>query len=682
MPKFVALARVSSREQEREGFSLDVQEAALRGYAERAGGEIVRFFRIAETASKTDERKTFRELIRYAKKHAGALDGLLFYKVDRAARNLVDYVELEKLESDHGVPFISVSQPTENTPAGRMMRRTLANMASFYTEQQSVDVREGIARRVAEGWFPTAAPYGYRNVRKDGRGVVEVDPEDGPKVSRVFRLFAYEGLTLDTLAERLAEDGVAYRPSSAKWPRSTLHALLRHRAYIGEVPHQGEWHPGRHEPLTDRETWDRVQTLLGSKVYRSHELVYAGGLIACGHCGHAITGERVKKKLKAGETFYVYYRCSKYRSAGHPPVRLREADLDGQVLDLFGKIRIDDPAVRGWFAAVLRAQTADEQEESHKRRADLKRRLTALQGQQDRLLNLRLADEIDADAFAAKRRELRDREAALKLQAEVADRSHAERADLAARAFELSQALAEKWVTADHAEKRAILEILCLNLTLSDATLCYEMRKPFDVLVEGLSPPVSRDDKIRTCGLYVPNVALYQAELHPVSWSSTRRRGGGRGEVLRTAAGVSTSASSLLPPRPASPAKSGGAARPVVPPAVGGTMAGHRRPARGSRRPRPSARVSENRSPCGSPCGPAASSRAPAGCPGCPASRPSFLPPPARSPPLSRCAPWPSARRRPPPSLRNTTRSSTSATKPRPSRTSPPRTVRRSRWAI
>ena len=51
-------------------------------------------------------------------------------------------------------------------------------------------MREGIARRVAEGWFPTATPYGYRNVRKDGRGVVEVDPEDGPKVSRVFRLFA------------------------------------------------------------------------------------------------------------------------------------------------------------------------------------------------------------------------------------------------------------------------------------------------------------------------------------------------------------------------------------------------------------------------------------------------------------------------------------------------------------
>ncbi|MBL9089588.1 MAG: recombinase family protein [Planctomycetaceae bacterium] len=59
LKRFVALARVSSREQEREGFSLDIQEDALRQYAERNDGEIIRLFRIAETASKKDERKTF-----------------------------------------------------------------------------------------------------------------------------------------------------------------------------------------------------------------------------------------------------------------------------------------------------------------------------------------------------------------------------------------------------------------------------------------------------------------------------------------------------------------------------------------------------------------------------------------------------------------------------------------------
>ena len=103
MREYVALARVSSREQEREGFSLDVQEDALRRCAEHNNGTIVKLFRIAETASKKDERRTFKELLAYAKEHAHELAGLLFYKVDRAARDLFDYVELELLESDFGL---------------------------------------------------------------------------------------------------------------------------------------------------------------------------------------------------------------------------------------------------------------------------------------------------------------------------------------------------------------------------------------------------------------------------------------------------------------------------------------------------------------------------------------------------------------------------------------------------
>ena len=39
MKQFVALARVSSREQEREGFSLEIQEDALRRYATQAAAK-------------------------------------------------------------------------------------------------------------------------------------------------------------------------------------------------------------------------------------------------------------------------------------------------------------------------------------------------------------------------------------------------------------------------------------------------------------------------------------------------------------------------------------------------------------------------------------------------------------------------------------------------------------------
>jgi site-specific DNA recombinase len=496
MKQFVALARVSSREQEREGFSLEIQEEGLKRYATQAGGEIVKLFRIAETASKADQRTTFRELVAYAKKHAAELDGNLFYKVDRAARNLYDYVELERLESEYGVPFISVSQPTENNPAGRMMRRTLANMASFYTEQQSVDVREGLARRVREGWFVGHAPYGYRNARKDGRGVIEIDPQPAANVRRIFHLYAHENLTLDGLVERVQSEGLVFRSSTPKFPRATIHVILRDRSYIGEVKHRGGWYPGKHKPLIDRPTWDRVQALLGENNYHSHELTYGGELIRCGHCGLPITGECKSKKTRKGIQSYVYYRCARYTKPGHPRTRIPEANLDRQMLAIFDRMRIEDEAVRDWFRTVLASQTRDSQAESLAQRAELQRQETLLVQQQDRLLNLRLADDIDEATFAGKGTELRDRLASIKLQLDVLDRSHDETAELASKVFELSQTLREHWLSADYHAKRRILEIVCLNCRLDDATLVCQMRKPFDALAEGLISKDSRGDRI------------------------------------------------------------------------------------------------------------------------------------------------------------------------------------------
>ena len=86
--------------------------------------------------------------------------------------------------------------------------------------------------------------------------------------------------------------------------------------------------------------------------------------------------------------------------------------------------------------------------------------------------------------------------AALTLQLESSHRRRDERADMAQRVFELSQSLTERWVASQYADKRQILEMICLNFTLDGATLVPEMRKPFDILVEGLSVSSSRGDKI------------------------------------------------------------------------------------------------------------------------------------------------------------------------------------------
>ncbi len=125
------------------------------------------------------------------------------------------------------------------------------------------------------------------------------------------------------------------------------------------------------------------------------------------------------------------------------------------------------------------------------------------------MLNLRLLEEIEADTFAAKNTELRDKVAQLTLQLESADRGRAENAEMATRAFELSQSLTDKWVTADHGAKRHILEIVCLNFRLDDVTLVPTMRKPFDVLAEGLVSQSSRGDWIRTSDLLTPSQTRY-----------------------------------------------------------------------------------------------------------------------------------------------------------------------------
>ena len=98
---------------------------------------------------------------------------------------------------------------------------------------------------------------------------------------------------------------------------------------------------------------------------------------------------------------------------------------------------------------VLSLWSQGEQKASNIRTEDVQRRLSALRTRKDNLLNVHLDGEIDKVEFSAKNMDLKDRIAHYTLQLEAADRSSDEHADLARKAFELSQSLPERWVTAD-----------------------------------------------------------------------------------------------------------------------------------------------------------------------------------------------------------------------------------------
>jgi hypothetical protein len=134
-------------------------------------------------------------------------------------------------------------------------------MAAFQVELQGERVKEGMVRRVQSGLFPGQAPYGYRNVRVEGRGLIEVHPESGPGIRRIFEPYAYHNHSLDSLIDALESEGIFCTRTRRRFPRSKVQEILRDRSCIGEVRYGDQWHPGQQEPLVDRGTFERVQVL-------------------------------------------------------------------------------------------------------------------------------------------------------------------------------------------------------------------------------------------------------------------------------------------------------------------------------------------------------------------------------------------------------------------------------------
>ena len=496
MKQYLALARVSSEEQEREGFSLDIQEDALREWAAREGGEIAKLYRVVETAHKSDRRKVFRKMIAHAKECAAEIDGLLFYKVDRAARNMKDWIELLELRDKYNVKVVCITEPFDETPAGKLNANMLAAISQFYSDQLSTRTQEGVDRRVKSGLFPGHAPYGYENYRENGRGLVRVNEERAAHVRRAFELYAYHRHTLDSLSKELKDEGRVYRDSQPDFPRSKLHRMLTDRSYLGEVMHRDHWYPGTHAPIIARDTFDRVQVLLGTKTYSSHESVYGSALVTCAHCGRPLVCEIKLKKSRFGEREYRYYRCTRYNEKGHPRQRVNEREFDKTMLGLFDKLKVADPKIRRWIENVIRAKTKGDVQENTKHLQDIQREIAKVDKERNSLLTLRMHDEITADTYAAKDTQLRDKLSRLTLQLEGQGLQKSEIGELALKVFELSQTLTDKWLAADIAEKRRLLEILCLNFSFDGVSLCPTMRKPFDVLAEGLSLKVGSGGRI------------------------------------------------------------------------------------------------------------------------------------------------------------------------------------------
>lgn len=91
----VVYARVSSKEQAEEGFSIPAQRQLLRNYVQREGLQIIIEFSDDETAKATG-RTGFGQMLAFFREHP-EVRTLIVEKVDRLTRNFEDYGALKRL---------------------------------------------------------------------------------------------------------------------------------------------------------------------------------------------------------------------------------------------------------------------------------------------------------------------------------------------------------------------------------------------------------------------------------------------------------------------------------------------------------------------------------------------------------------------------------------------------------
>jgi DNA invertase Pin-like site-specific DNA recombinase len=154
----VIYARVSSKEQEKEGFSIPAQLKLLRDYALAEGIRVVEEYVDVETA-KQAARSSFGEMVDYLRQHPEA-HIILVEKTDRLYRNLKDWVTLDELDLEIHFAKENVVLSADSRSSEKFMHGIKVLMAKNYIDNLSEETRKGMTEKAEQGIWPSYAPFG------------------------------------------------------------------------------------------------------------------------------------------------------------------------------------------------------------------------------------------------------------------------------------------------------------------------------------------------------------------------------------------------------------------------------------------------------------------------------------------------------------------------------------------
>jgi site-specific DNA recombinase len=511
--KAVVYARVSSKEQEETGYSLPAQERLIEEYGKRKELITDKVFSVAESASGKFQRETFAKMMEYIDKKG--VNIILCEKVDRMSRNfkealvINDWLEADPRRQVHFVKQnLVVHKESKSDDQFRWDIEIV--LAKKYIANLSEEVRKGQAEKIRQGWLPTKPPLGYKTIGEKGHKIHIIDKDVAPYIKELFALCATGNYSLKALVTKMYELGLRSR-NGGMVVKSRIHDMLLDPMYYGDFRWKNVKHKGKHEPIVDRDLWDRaVQAVTrGCSPYKTKTEVELRGKIFCGGCTKTITWEQQK-----GHSYGGCKQC-KAQIDKHKKY-IRQEDLEDDLLSRVVAVAPKSDRVIKVLELALKESHNEEIELHDTQTRGINNQLDRIQQRMRTMYDDKLDGRITGEFYDEKIQGFGEEKDTLLTSLKKLEGDNTQYYKVGFAIHELAllaRDIYESGVTSVE-ERRLLLSYAFSNITILRGEITVEYTKPFNFLAEWM-PQVNEvlelDKNVATKGQKTPFGAF-----HPV----------------------------------------------------------------------------------------------------------------------------------------------------------------------
>ena len=478
--KCIFYIRVSSKEQEREGFSIPAQKKLLKEYSENNDFSIIQIFEESETAKKAG-RTQFKKMLELLGKDK-TIQHVLVEKTDRLYRNFHDYVALDCEQGNIFIHLVkeNIVFSSESKSNEKFMHGIKVLMAKNYIDNLSEEVKKGQNEKVSQGGWPGKAPLGYRNRLEDH--TIVIHKENSLIIQKAFELAASGLYSLSKLKKELYRMGLRSPRAGKELSKEQMRRTLKNPFYYGHFEWKGKLYKGKHRQIISKTLWDKTQEAMSFIINRpkvSKKDFIFRNLLTCGHCGCSITAEQ---KTKKSGRIYIYYRCTNGKGICKNITYLREEKIEDVFLKAIEKIKLTPDIIEETRRALMES-SKDEKVFRENQINEFSMRYKKLDYYIDQAYQDKLDGYIEPSHWEQKTAEWKNEQENIENQLTVLRKTNTAYMIEGIKLMEIVNKATSLFKKATLDEKREILNLVLSNPKVINGSIEYHYKKPFDMFV-------------------------------------------------------------------------------------------------------------------------------------------------------------------------------------------------------